>query len=405
MKHIEKDLYCYDAEWIPCTRTGALLVKLPDSATEDQIIEALWKRAGATPEKPHPFLKLAISRIVSISAIHRRVEADGSVSLALRSYPELANPTVTEGEILTSFLEEVAECGGQMVGFNSANADLPILVQRGIANGCHCPTFGKRPEKPWEGPDYLSRFSEAHLDLATLLKAGGFGSSVMPSLDEIAAACGIPGKLDHAGDGVLELWQRGDGAAITGYNETDACTTYLLWLRTAWFFGKITEEQRDAELAEFNRLLRSLLPTKPHLKRFLDVWRARRKTMPMHHPGCLVQPPSSTLTVLANWAPVHDGRMGPIQGECEISLPLAEIDEVAATKLKPHLKEKSRAGKVCFALCRLGHDNNGQLVKGHDRNDEPLLLSVTTRDLAGVLRAIAQSSAYGVDEWASPEAA
>ena len=80
----------------------------------------------------------------------------------------------------------------QLVGFNAASSDLPILIQRGIANGCNCPTFGQRPDKPWQGIDYLARFSEGHLDLAQVLMAGGFGSSVMPSLDEIAAACGNP---------------------------------------------------------------------------------------------------------------------------------------------------------------------------------------------------------------------
>jgi predicted PolB exonuclease-like 3'-5' exonuclease len=390
MKHIAKELYCYDAEWIPCTRTGALLVKLPDGATEDQIIEAMWKRAGATPEKPHPFLKLAISRIVSISAIHRHVKADGSVSLALRSYPKLANPTVPEAKILTPFLEEVAGCGGQIVGFNSTNADLPILVQRGIANDCHCPKFGKRPEKPWEGLDYHSRFSESHLDLATLLKVGGFGSSVMPSLDEIAAACGIPGKLDHAGDGVLDLWRAGRFAEITGYNETDACTTYLLWLRTAWFFGKITQEQRDAEIAEFNRLLRDLAPTRPHLARFRDEW-TRRRVEP-------VVTPEKTRRLVALWSPSPAARPALV----EFSVPESAFDPSTWCRIEPHLVPADGNRDL---LCRLGHDENGNRVPGRDARGRPLLLRVDSLDAQGVVGAVERTPIPGVGEWCAPEAA
>jgi predicted PolB exonuclease-like 3'-5' exonuclease len=402
MKLIAKDIYCYDAEWIPCTRTGRLLTNLPESATDEEIFLALWKRAGATPEKPHPFLKLAISRVVSISAIHRHVNGDGTVTLALRSYPDIANPDRPEGVIISSFLEEVAQTRGQLVGYNAASSDLPIFVQRGIANGCTCPTFGKRPDKPWLGLDYLARFSEAHLDLAHILTAGGFGSSVMPSLDEIAAASSIPGKLDHAGGGVLDLWTSGRYAELTGYNETDACTTYLLWLRTAWFLGKITAQQRDAELSEFNRLLRKLAPTRPHLTRFLEVWRARRATAPELAllPSEKKAPPA--LIVVAAWEPEPQGGRRVMAGTCEFPINVADLDSETTTRLNRHLVS---AGTNRSFLCRIGHDHEGKLVAGRDAAGGPLLLPVTSRDLAGVLSAVARAGVMGVDEWDSPEAA
>ena len=405
MKFTAKDLYCFDAEWKPCARTGIMLLNLPSNATDEEVWDALWKRAGATPEKPRPFLKLMLSEVVSISAVHRHVNDDGSVTLELCSYPPVASPDVTEGTIIASFLEEVAQCRGQLVGFNSASSDLPILVQRGIANGCSCPTFGNRPEKPWQGFDYFSRFSEAHVDLADILKAGGSGSSVMPSLDETAAACGIPGKMDHAGSGVVDLWKAGRYAELTGYNETDACTTYLLWLYTAWFFGKISLEERNADLAEFNRLLRSLVLKKPHLKRFLEVWRARHAAKTNTNTDSVKGSPSPTLTILALWAPVQEGRAGAILGECEIQLKVADMDEETAAKLEPHLQKVTRAGNPMSALCRLGADHDGKVVRGRDRTGAPLLLSVTTKDLSGVMRAVSQSVTVGVDEWTSSDAA
>jgi hypothetical protein len=48
MKTIAKDVICYDAEWIPCVRTGRLLTGLPESASDDEVRDALWKRAVST---------------------------------------------------------------------------------------------------------------------------------------------------------------------------------------------------------------------------------------------------------------------------------------------------------------------------------------------------------------------
>lgn len=391
MKKIAKHLYCYDAEWIPCKRTGRLLTGLPASATDEEIYTALWKRAGATPEKPRPFLKLAISRLVSISAIHREEKEDGSVTLSLRSYPETAGPDVPEGSMITSFLEEIAQHRGQLVGFNAASSDLPIMIQRGIANGCHCPTFGQRPEKPWEGPDYLSRFSEAHLDLADILKVGGFGASVMPSLDEIAAACGIPGKLDHSGSGVLDLWTSGRYAELTGYNETDACTTYLLWLRTAWFFGKLSEEQRDAELAEFNRLVRDLAPTKPHLAKFREEWMRRRRSEP-----AMAQ--EKPLRLVAMWTP----SAAVVPSRAEFSVSKSAFDGETFRRIEPHL---IAGGENRFFLCRLAHDENGNRVPGRDEHGRPVLLRVDSLDAQGVVNTVERTPILGVGEWFDPMAA
>ncbi len=277
MKTVPTDIFYYDAEWIPCLRTGRLVCRLPDTATDDEVLAAMWQRGGATAEKPHPFLKLALSRIVSISAIHRHQDADGHVTFKLRSFPETADPSVPEAEIIVSFLEEVAAHKAQLVGFNCANADLPLLVQRGVAHNCHCPNFGHRPEKPWLGDDYFSKYSEAHLDLANVWMAGGRGSAVMPSLDEMAAAALVPGKLEHTGGSVLDLWRTGQFAEITHYNETDACTTYLLWANTARFFGHLTPEQREVELAQFQAWLLELSIERPHFEHFVAVWRERRK--------------------------------------------------------------------------------------------------------------------------------
>lgn len=48
----------------------------------------------------------------------------------------------------TAFGDGKTEPKSQLVGFNSTNSDLPILIQRGVATGVHAPEFGKRPQNP-----------------------------------------------------------------------------------------------------------------------------------------------------------------------------------------------------------------------------------------------------------------
>ncbi len=93
----------------------------------------------------------------------------------------------------------------------------------------------------------------------------------MPSLHEIATASHLPGKLDQSGANVVDLWENGRFADLTGYNETDACTTYLLWLRMAWFLRRITQKECEKEVAQFRTLLEQEAKVRPHLGRFLNA--------------------------------------------------------------------------------------------------------------------------------------
>lgn len=268
---IPQTLICWDSEWVPCARTGRRLHAMGTSEMDDAVFAKMWSSAGATPEKPQPFLKLALSEVVSISAVIRRHDPHGA-EFELRTWPERASAWRGEGPIIESFLETAAGESAQLVGYNSAGSDLPILVQRAIANGCVCPRFGARPDKPWDGMDYWSRFGDAHLDLMQAVTLGAGRGAASPSLNELALSCGIPGKLDTAGDDVAQMWLNNKYDEILAYNETDACTTYLLWLRYARFRGLIDPSNAKRERDSFHGYLEGLASSKPHLRRFLDVW-------------------------------------------------------------------------------------------------------------------------------------
>jgi predicted PolB exonuclease-like 3'-5' exonuclease len=273
-KSVNKVVWAFDAEWVPDPEAGRRLFKLPEEKTDAEVIQKMWEEGGADEENPMPYLKTTICRVISIAAVVRAVKENGEVALSLTALPhDATDPKQTsEMEILSCFLKAVGDKKPQLVGFNSAKADLKILVQRAVAKGIQAEKFAKRPEKPWLGDDYFdSRNSEAHVDLIEIM--GGYGSS-NPSLNETASVCGIPGKMGVSGEEVAPMWLEGRLAEIVAYNECDALSTYLIWLRMAYFGGFFDQQQYSEEQAGVRNLLSTegTLPGKEHLLEFLERW-------------------------------------------------------------------------------------------------------------------------------------
>jgi predicted PolB exonuclease-like 3'-5' exonuclease len=275
-KLVANEVWAFDAEWAPDAISGRAAYDLPNEMSDADVIEEMWKRGGATAENPHPYLKTALCRIVSVAVVRRRTGPGREVRLDLFSLPSPDQPDVAEASIVGRFLDAVGKAKPQLVGFNSISADLVIFVQRAVANGLTAPAFCKRPDKPWEGVDYFARGSDWHVDLREEL--GGWGRSGS-TLHEIATACGIPGKLDVSGDNVADMWFGSDRRRIVQYNECDSITTYLLWLRTAHFGGFLSTDEYKAEQRQFHEMLESKAadPANDHLVRYLDRWDALRQ--------------------------------------------------------------------------------------------------------------------------------
>ena len=273
-KSVMNHVWAFDAEWVPDPDAGRLLYDLPPDMPDRDVVHEMWRINGATEEAPRPFLKYAMSRLVSIAMVTRSEEPGGGISVGLRVQPrDPENPDdCDEATILSRFLESVGRRLPQLVGFNSSGSDLPIIIQRGIIKGISASGFCKRPDKPWEGYDYFSRASEWNVDLMTAI--GEWGKA-RPSLKEMSVLSGIPGKMDgFDGGSVAESWLDGDIRRIAQYNQHDAVTTYLVWLRIAHFAGFFNDDQyRDEQ-----DLVRSMLeekaqsPENGHLAAYLEEW-------------------------------------------------------------------------------------------------------------------------------------
>lgn len=276
-KTVQPEVWAFDAEWVPDPAAGRILYDLPDSMSDREVMGEIWKRNGATGEEPRPFLKIALCRIVSIAMVMRRTRPDGAVSLDLRSQPkDPQNPDDRhEGKMLSRFLDSVGRRGPQLVGYNSAGADLPIIYQRAIIKGLSAKEFCARPEKPWEGRDYFGRDSGWHVDLMQLLTPWRSGRNTTPSLDTLATLSGVPAKVGgYDGSAIADSWLDGDLARIVRYNELDAVTTYLVWLRVAHFGGHFTTEQYRQEQVRVREMLEQRCedPKNEHLMDYVNEW-------------------------------------------------------------------------------------------------------------------------------------
>ena len=272
IKGVAERVWAFDLEWVPDPLAGKLLRGVPDAASDAESLEAMWRAGGATEEDPTPFLKTVLCRIVSVAVVERRERPDEPPLLNLLSLPR--DPSSAderrEAHIVGTFLEALGKHRPQLVGFNSQDSDVKILIQRAVVLGLQAAGFAARPEKPWLGVDYFARDSVWNVDLKTIV--GGWGKSV-PSLHELAVQSGIPGKMDVDGNDVAAMWLAGRFGEIVAYNEMDALTTYLVWLRLAHFAGHVSRDEYAGEQSLVRGLIeREIASGKRHLARYLEEW-------------------------------------------------------------------------------------------------------------------------------------
>jgi len=137
---------------------GRLLLDLPESLSDGEVMQAMWQAGGATEEDPTPYLKNVLCRVVSISAVVRHVRPDGEVVVNLRSLPHNPHDSgeAREERILSRFLTALGQRRPQLVGYNSVSADIRALVQRGVVQGLEAAGFclgGSGPHSTGEAGD------------------------------------------------------------------------------------------------------------------------------------------------------------------------------------------------------------------------------------------------------------
>lgn len=204
------------------------------------------------------FPKLPLHKIACIGAIigERR---DGVWHVLSVGAPHMGERT--EAEMLNSFVGRIGQYRPQMVTFNGASFDLPVLRYRAMINRVSAPGLECRR--------YWYRYSDDCLDLCDALACYSAGAKV--SLHDLCRALGFPGKAGIDGSEVDRYVQEGRIAEISAYCETDVISTYRVWLVHELFRGTLTRGEFDASEDNLITFIRERVAAKPHLARLLEA--------------------------------------------------------------------------------------------------------------------------------------
>jgi predicted PolB exonuclease-like 3'-5' exonuclease len=151
----------------------------------------------------------------------------------------------SEKELISAFVNRIAELNPQLVTFNGTSFDLPVLRYRAMAHGVAAPGLAARP--------YFNRYTDDTIDLCDVLSS--FSSPAKVTLHELCRVIGLPGKPDGISGAEVEKYFRdGHIREIADYCKSDVINTYRVWLRHELFRGKLTDaafQASESNLAEF----------------------------------------------------------------------------------------------------------------------------------------------------------
>ncbi len=249
----------FDIETIPDVDFGRRLLGLEgldDAAVADAMFMAQRQRTG------NDFLPLPQQRVIAIACALRTRDGVKVWSLG--------DPAAGERELLERFFDGIERYTPDLVSWNGAGFDLPVMHYRSLLHGLSAPRYWEHGDEDnaFRYNNYLSRYHWRHLDLMDVLS--GFQGRGRAALADMACLLGFPGKLGFEGSKVWPAWQEGDIVGIRRYCETDVLNTYLVLLHFERLRGLLSN---DALAAEQQRL-RAMLGAsdEPHHREFLDAW-------------------------------------------------------------------------------------------------------------------------------------
>jgi len=199
------------------------------------------------------FPKHIYHSIICIGALIAHQENDALV------VDVLGAPSVgkrSERELISSFVDRIAELAPRLVTFNGSSFDLPVLRYRAMVNGISAPGLAMRP--------YFNRYSEDAIDLCDVLSSFSFQGKA--TLHELCRVMGLPGKPSgiHGGE-VEKYYKEGRIKEIADYCESDVVNSYRVWLRYELFRGRLSETAFRASEANLFEYIKVHATAKPHL--------------------------------------------------------------------------------------------------------------------------------------------
>lgn len=254
------NLFVFDIETVPDVAGARRLHGLSQALDDAAVANALFARRRQ--QSGSDFLPLYLHRVVAISAALRSGDRFKVWSLG--------DEDSTEAELIARFFDGIDRFSPDLVSWNGAGFDLPVLHHRALLHGIAAPRYWESgdEDQSFRWNNYLSRFHQRHTDLMDVL--AGYQPRAGAPLDQLAALCGFPGKLGMSGARVWDSYLAGGIADIRAYCETDVVNTYLLWLRYQLMRGRLDRAGYDAEIGRVRDTLEHTEGA--HWKAFLQAW-------------------------------------------------------------------------------------------------------------------------------------
>ncbi|WP_075323330.1 3'-5' exonuclease [Acidithiobacillus albertensis] len=258
---ILQNILVFDIETIPDISGGRRLHGI-DLADDAGVAELLQHQRRIETQGASEFLRPYLHQVVAISALWWQGD-----QVKLSSFGAIEDPEAT---LVHAFFQMIQRHAPQLVSWNGAAFDLPVLHYRAFLHGIPATRYWEQgqnePNYRWN--NYTSRYHERHLDLMDVLSA--YQARNVVRLQDMALLLGLPGKLGMSGAEVLNHYQQGEKQAIRQYCEVDVLNTALLHLRfelTRGHLDKLAYEARQNQL-------RSYLQGRDeaHIREFLDLW-------------------------------------------------------------------------------------------------------------------------------------
>jgi predicted PolB exonuclease-like 3'-5' exonuclease len=249
----------FDIETVPDVEFGRRRYGL-EGLDDAAVAKAMFTQQRA--ETGSEFLPHIQHRVVAIACVLRTRE-----QLRVWSLGDLGS---SEAELLSRFFDGLEKYSPELVSWNGAGFDLPVLHYRSLRAGVQAPRYWELGEQDsaFRYNNYLNRYHWRHLDLMDVLS--GFQGRARASLADVAGLLGFPGKLGLSGDRVWDAYLAGELAAVRRYCEIDVLNTYLIYLRFQFLRARLDQAGLDAEFERARALLRG--SGEPHHAEFLQAW-------------------------------------------------------------------------------------------------------------------------------------
>ena len=179
---MNNSIIVWDLETVPDLR-GYAAANDMSASTDDEVREAIGDK----------FPKHIYHSIVCIGALVAHRDNGAWVVDALGA-PHVGDRT--EKQLITAFVDRIAELSPQLITFNGNSFDLPVLRYRAMINKVSAPGLSARP--------YFNRYSEDALDLCDALSS--FSMQGKATLHEICKVMALPGKPDSIDGGEVHRY-------------------------------------------------------------------------------------------------------------------------------------------------------------------------------------------------------